>query len=322
MTKNRNRMASESGSLMADVVIVGGGPAGLSAALWCTELGLGAVIVEGGPDFGGQLLRIHNPIRNYLGFKAATGRQMRDHFVAQVADCDFRRLVNISVTEFDFGKKIVTLGDSEKLNARTIILATGVRRRRLEIEGETEFHGKGILESGAKEQASVRGKRVLIVGGGDAALENALILSRHAKSVTVVHRRPELRAREEFVDAATLDPNITFISETSVTRIDGVRSVEFVELKNSASGGRLKVPTDFVLIRIGVGPNSDLARGMLDLDEQGYIIVDRSCHTSVEGIFAAGDVALPLSPTISSATGSGATAAKASYDWIYKQIRL
>jgi len=157
-----------------DVLIIGGGPAGLSALLWCQDLNMSALLVESGDELGGQLLKIYNPITNYPGRFARDGREMAEHFLASLGDLTGRVRLNSKVVSFDAGNILATLESGEVLKARAAIIATGVRRRKLGIPGEDDFVGRGILESGAKDRESVKGKRVAIIGGGDAALENAL----------------------------------------------------------------------------------------------------------------------------------------------------
>lgn len=321
MTKNSNNFSLNSED-QADVAIIGGGPAGLAAAQWCSELGLDTVLIERASEFGGQLLNIYNPIRNYLGVEASNGREMRDRFVAALESRKFIRRLGANVCDIDTENRTVVLAGGERLFARTIILATGVRRRELGIEGEREFRGRGILESGSKDPAAVTGKKVLIVGGGDAALENALILSKYASRVIVVHRRQEFRARTEFLESVKQNPKIDLVTETAISRLAGTSRLTSAELRNLNSGRESSTDVDFALIRIGVEPNSELVKEKLELDNNRYIVTDSQCRTGTAGIFAAGDVANPISPAISTAIGSGTTAAKAVFDAATKRRPL
>ena len=301
-----------------DVLIAGGGPAGLSALLWCAELGLSAILLEKEAEFGGQLLHTHNAIQNYLGIEAANGREMRDSFLRQLENTGIKRLTGAEIVEADLVRKTVTLADGTAISGHAIIIATGVRRRKLMVPGEVEFRGRGILDSGVTAMDEVRGKTVLIVGGGDAALENALILSETAREILVVHRRGELTARREFVKKARESEKIELLFNTQITEIIGKEGVEAVETKHLTSGRLLRMQTDAVLIRIGVEPNTELFRGQIELDDEGYVIIDRNCATSLQGVFAVGDVANRLAPTISTAVGHGAAAVKA----IFREINL
>ncbi|MEQ1923734.1 MAG: FAD-dependent oxidoreductase, partial [Pyrinomonadaceae bacterium] len=213
------------------------------------------------------------------------------------------------VVNLDLQNKSVTLADKRTFTGRSIVLATGVRRRRLGITGEAKFEGRGVLRSGVAEKASVAGKRVVIVGGGDAALENAIILSETASSVTIVHRRNEFLAREDFLSRAEQKPNIDFMKNTAIEAINGDDRVRSISISTD-SGLIAEVPTDFVLVRIGVIPNNELFADTLKTDPHGYVIVDSQAETSVDDIFAVGDIANPIAPTISTATGTAATAIK------------
>lgn len=293
-----------------DVIIIGGGAAGLSAALWCDELGLSCLLLEAEAEFGGQLLRVYNRIENHLGIEARDGRHLRDCFVRKTENRGFTRRLETKISQIDAENKRVILPDGEELSAKNLIIATGVRRRKLNVEGENFFRGRGIIESGKKDAAAVAGKNVLIVGGGDAALENALILAETAKKVYLAHRRKDFRGRAEFLDKITSHQKIKIFTESTVRQIVGGESIESVELQNLHNNEMQNVPVEAVLIRIGVTPNSEILSGKIDLDADGYIKTNSNGETSVKGIFAVGDIANPLAPTVSSAVGTGATAAK------------
>lgn len=299
----------------SDVIIIGGGPAGMTAALWCEELGLTSTLIEEGPRLGGQLHHVYNPIENYPGARAENGLEMLSKFEESLASRNLVSRFGIKVSAVDTLSLEVRLDASSKevWSGRAIILATGVRRRVLGVPGESQFAGRGILESGVRDRESVKGKRVLIVGGGDAAFENAINLSDSASSVAVAFRRSEPSARREFVDAVKGRNNIELLSETVVTEIAGDEMVQRVAIRNSTGRDKF-VPVDAVLIRIGVEPNSELVRGLIDLDELGYIKVDHTGRTSAKNVYAVGDVAYRHSPTLSTAVGSAASAVKAISD--------
>jgi thioredoxin reductase (NADPH) len=293
-----------------DVIIIGGGAAGLSAALWSSELQLKTLLLESGAEFGGQLLRVYNPIKNHLGIETENGRELRDVFVRQIENFQFAARFDTEVKEIDTQNKLILTADNENFSAENLIVATGVRRRRLSVEGEEQFKDKGIIESGKRDSSLASGKNALVVGGGDAAFENALILSETAASVTLVHRQANFRARCEFVEQVKINPKINVLTETIVRKITGSERVESVELESLKSKEIFVRNIEAVLIRVGVEPNTNFLRGKLKLDKQGYIEINQNCQTSVEGIYAVGDAANPLSPTVSSAVGMGATAAK------------
>jgi thioredoxin reductase (NADPH) len=290
------------------VIIVGGGPAGLSAGLWCDELGLDAVLLEAGDELGGQLLWTYNAIRNHLGSMAENGRELQRIFLKQIEKRGFEIRTGSPVTEIDALKKEVKLNDGTVLTSAALILATGIRRRKLNAAGEEKFKGRGIIESGKRDAEKVRGKNVAIVGGGDAAVENALILAETAERVTLIHRRREFRARAEFLEQIRTRPNIEILTDVTVTALLGEDSLTAVELQQN--GLTFIHPTDFVLLRIGVAPNTELLQGQMRLDEQGYCRINSHCQTDIKDVYAVGDVAAPLAPTVSGAVGMGATAVK------------
>lgn len=302
-----------------DVVIIGGGAAGLSAALWCDDLGLSAVILEKESEFGGQLLWTFNEIKNYLGREAKNGLELRDAFVEQTANRAFSKRLSARTAKLNLKDKIVLLENGERLSARALIIATGVRRRILGVEGEKKFKDNGILTSGKRDKNSVREKKVAIIGGGDAALENALILSETASEVTIIHWRGDFRAHAEFVEKAKRNSKIKFSIRSIVKKFIGKKSIEALELEDLQTGETHLLSCDAVLIRIGVQPNTDFLSEELELDGNGYIKIDYLCRTNIEGVWAIGDVANPDSPTISSAAGMGATAVKNIYVWLNQQ---
>jgi thioredoxin reductase (NADPH) len=299
-----------------DVIIIGAGPAGLSAAIWCKDLGLKAIVLEKENETGGQLLSIYNPITNYPGLRAESGRELRDRFLETANYYGVEILLSTEITAIDPEKTSVTTAAGHQFSARSIILATGVRRRRLNIPGETEFLGKGIIESGSRDKELTRGKTVAIIGGGDAALENALILADYAAKVYVIHRRERISAREEFVKHAVASPITEFILDTEVVKINGNDYVESLNLTDHKTGLDWVVPVDNVLIRIGVEPNSELLLGNADLGSASYASTDRFSGAGEPNLYAIGDVANQIAPTIASAAGAGATAAKAVADWL------
>ena len=294
---------------MHDVLIIGAGPAGLSAARWCDELGLDTLMLEQNEEVGGQLLSIHHPIENYPGIRAANGRELRDRFVEQTKDCDLDLWTNVEIASVDLKAKRVVLRSGEELQAIAIIIATGLRRRKLGIPGEDEFVGRGMIESSADREAFA-GKDVCVIGGGDAAAENALLFAEVCPTVTLVHRGKKLRARREFIEQMHTNHCITVFPESVVHRIIGHEHVEAVEIERASAIKPFQMAVQGVIVRIGFEPNTELFREQIDLDERGYVTVDATQETTVTNVFAIGDAASPLAPTISGAVGAGATAAK------------
>jgi len=295
---------------MHDVLIIGAGPAGLAAALWCDELGLDTLMLEQAETIGGQLLSIYNSIENYPGVSVKNGHEFLELLAAKVKAADFDLWTNTAIESVDLKTKRVLLQSGEQLQAISIIIATGVRRRRLGIPGEKEFAGRGLLESASRDREQLAGKDVCIVGGGDAAAENALLLADICPTVTVVHRARTMKARREFTEQMVGHHSITVFPESVVTRILGNTKVEAVEILRKEALKPFQMAVQSVLVRIGVEPNTELFREQIKFNQQNYIVVNGEQETNVANVFAIGDVSNPLAPTISSATGAGATAAK------------
>lgn len=293
-----------------DVVIIGGGAAGMSAALWCDELKLQTLLLESKNELGGQLHIVYNPIENHLGVMAKNGKELNRIFLEQIEKRNFEIRLNAEVKDVNFETKTVYLADGRQVSARAIVIAAGTRRRKLGIEGEDKFQGKGILESGKREAEKVKGKTVAIIGGGDAALENALILAETAAKVYLIHRRKEFRGRDEFISKFNKNTNIQILMKTEVMEICGSEKIESLKLKNCSNGEVFTLNIDALLLRIGVEPNTEIFKTKLKLDKSGYVKINSDCETNVKNIFAVGDVANPIALTISTAVGTGATAGK------------
>jgi len=295
---------------MHDVIIIGAGPAGLSTAFWCDELGLDTLVLEQAEQIGGQLHRVYNPIGNYLGVKTRNGEEFLELFAKDVESSEFDLWTQTAITSLDLKAKRVSLASGESLQSIAIVIASGVTPRELGVPGEKEFVGKGIIESGTRDRQRFAGHDVCVVGGGDAAVENALLLAEVCPTVTLVHRGKKLRARDEFRERLQSTHCITVFTESVLTRIMGDETVQAVEIQRKVGLKPFQLAVRGVLIRIGVEPNTQLFREQLKTDEKGYIKVSSTQETNVPMVFAVGDVSNPLAPTISSATGAGATAAK------------
>jgi len=295
---------------MHDVIIIGAGPAGLSAALWCDELGLDTLVLEQNERTGGQLHSIYGPVENYPGLRAKNGREFFERFSERVDDSEFDLWTDVEIESVDLIAKRVRLRNGEALQSISIIIATGVRRRQLGIPGENEFVGHGIIESANRDRREFAGRDVCVIGGGDAAAENALLLAEVCPTVTLVHRGKTLRARPTFAQQLQGQHCITVFLESVVTGILGNQEVEAVEILRKGALKPFQMAVQGVVIRIGVQPNTELFREQLQLDDRGYALVNSRQETDVANVFAIGDVSCPLAPTISSAAGAGATAAK------------
>ena len=295
---------------MHDVIIIGAGPAGLSTAFWCDELGLDTLVLEQAEQIGGQLHRVYNSIENYLGLKARNGQELLAHFAKDVDAAEFDLWTGTNIASVDLKAKRISLASGEQLQSIAIVIATGVRARQLGVPGEKEFAGKGMIESGARDRQLFAGKDVCVVGGGDAAVENAVLLAEVCPTVTVVHRGKKLRARRELAECLQPNNRVTVFTESVLTRIIGDDEVQAVEIQRKEGLKPFQLAVRGVLIRIGVEPNTELFREQIETDPKGFIAVNSRQETNVPMVFACGDVSNPIAPTISGATGAGATAAK------------
>lgn len=295
---------------MHDVIIIGAGPAGLSAALWCDEMGLDTLVLEQNGEVGGQLLSIYSRIENYPGVRAENGRELCASFAERVEDADFDLWTEVEIESVDLRARRVALRSGEELQAISIIIATGTRRKMLGIPGETELAGRGVMKSGVRDRDEFAGKDVCVVGGDDDAARNALLLAEVCPTVTIVHGGEKLLARPQFVERLRGEHCITVFTNSELRRIIGETEVEGVEIMRGGALKSFQMAVQGVLVRIGYEPNTELFREQLHMDERGYIVITGEQETSVGNVFAVGDVSNPLAPTISGATGAGATAAK------------
>ena len=298
-----------------DVIIVGGGPAGLAAGLYAARMNLKAVLVERGP-VGGQLLNTEL-IEDYPGFESVLGAdlavKMGDH--ARKFGLDTREFQGVSEVDMDAdGAKVVRMEDGSELTAPALILAAGGLPRRLGVPGESEFAGRGVSYCAVCDGAFFRNEELAVIGGGDAAIEEGDFLTRYASKVYIIHRRDQFRAQPVLQERARANPKIEFILDAQVRSIEGgdkvqrIRYVQHGQERELAVGG--------VFIFVGFVPNSSLLKTHADHDEAGYLLTDRDMRTSIDGLWAVGDVRAQLTKQIATAVGDGTTAAVAASQYI------
>ncbi|MFI5282566.1 MAG: NAD(P)/FAD-dependent oxidoreductase, partial [Candidatus Dormibacterales bacterium] len=275
-----------------DVIIVGGGPAGLAAGLYTARMNLKTVIVERGP-LGGQLLNTEL-VEDYPGFESILGSdlatKMADHtrkFGVEVRDFE-----PVKEIDLDGSTKVVRLESGDELRAPALIMAAGGLPRYLEVPGEKEFWGRGVSYCAVCDGAFFKGQELAVVGGGDAAVEEGEFLTRYASRVYILHRRSELRAQPILVDRARANPKIEFIFDARVKEIGGDGKVRVVRYEQH--GHDKELPVGGVFIFIGFVPNSGLFKVHVDHDEGGYVLTDRNMKTSLDGVWGVGDVRAQL----------------------------
>jgi len=300
-----------------DVLIVGAGPAGLSAALWLRDFGLEALLLERERQPGGQLHQIHAPIPNYLTAHGWNGERFAGVALADARAASLEVLVGEPVRRIVV-ERAARRGESptvridrgrERLRGRALLLATGLRRRTLGVPGEKELDGRGVSHSANRDRERYGERPVAVVGGGTAAVEDALLCAAVGCDVTLIHRSGRFRAREDFLARARAESRIRFVTNAEVRAILGKERVEGVRYRRRGARRDDEARVDAVYVRIGWEPETEAARGVVRLDGHGFVRVDGRCRTSAGLVFAAGDVCSPRWPSIANAVGQGSVAA-------------
>jgi thioredoxin reductase (NADPH) len=294
--------------MMYDVVIVGSGPAGLTAAIYTSRAGL-KTLVAAGMLWGGNLM-LTTEVENFPGFEnGILGPELMEQMRKQ-AERFSTELVLENATSLDLKSKPfkVTVGNTVH-EAKAVIIAAGASAKWLGLESETRLRGRGISVCATCDAAFFRNRKVVVVGGGDTALEEAFVLSRVASEVKVIHRRDKLRATKFLQEKAFENPKISFVWNSTVKEILGKNMVEGIKLHNVVSGEESVLDCDGVFIAIGHKPNTEIFKDQIELDAAGYIIVKEQTRTNIEGVFAAGDVTDPRYRQAIAAAGSGCKAA-------------
>ena len=292
-----------------DVLIVGAGVAGLSAALWLRDFGLDALLLEEATQPGGQLHEIHAPIPNYLLGFGWDGQRFAGQALNDARSATLRILVGEPVTRVSARPRWVERRGGDRFSARAILIATGLRRRRLGVPGEEALLGRGVSHSANRDRARFAGKPVLVVGGGTAAVEDALLCAESGSDVTLLHRSTRFRARSDFLERARAHPKIRIVTNAVVTELVGVERLEAVRFRARGKRAVQELAVDAIFIRIGWEPRTERLRGVVRLDRAGYVKAGPGGVTSAPGFFAAGDVCSPRWPSIANAAGQGAAAA-------------
>ena len=303
-----------------DLVIVGSGPAGYTAALYAARANLKTLVFQGF-ESGGQLM-LTSDVENYPGYKdGVMGPEMMDDFEAQAArfGAEMRpdNVERVDLSERPF--KLWAEGEDEPVLARTVVIATGAKAKWLGLESERQLMGKGVSGCATCDAFFFRGKRVAVVGGGDTAMEEASVLAKFADEVLLIHRRDEFRASKIMLARARKNPKITFVTDTTVEEILGENSVDGLRIKSTKTGEEETVEVDGFFAAIGHAPATALFEGQVEMDDGGYVLQKEHTMTSVPGVFAAGDVSDTRYRQAVTAAADGCRAAIDAERWLEEQ---
>ena len=299
---------------MHDIIIIGAGPAGITATIYALRAGVSVTIFDRNL-YGGQAA-ITAQIENYPAIKSITGAMFAQKLYQQAIDLNANILFE-EVTSVDFSDAFQTITTNKNTyTAKTVIVATGVKRRELNCEGEKEFAGKGVSYCATCDGAFFRNKNVVVVGGGNTALEDALFLSNQCRNVTLIHRRDTFRAEKHLVDAVLSRDNITILYDSNVKCIKGNQAVNAIDVYHTKQNQTTTIETDGVFIAIGYEPDNEMVSHYLNVNTEGYIVSNEYCHTNIEGVFVAGDTRTKPLRQIITACADGAVAGVSAVSYI------
>jgi thioredoxin reductase (NADPH) len=293
-----------------DIIIIGGGPAGLTAGLYTARSKMKTLLLEK-MACGGQAALAWT-IENYPGFpEGISGAELMERIRKQAEryglEIERGKVVKVNLSAKK-DEKLIETEEGKEYRAKALIVATGTRPRKLGVPGEERLTGKGISYCATCDGPLFKNKEIVVVGGGDSAVEEALFLSKFAEKVTLIHRREKLRATKTLQERAISNPKLEFLWESTVTEILGETEVEAVKVRNMETGKELILEAKGVFVYIGTLPNSEFLKGIVEMDDGGFIITDENMETSINGIYACGDVRKKLLKQIVTACGEGATA--------------
>ncbi|MBR1476975.1 MAG: thioredoxin-disulfide reductase [Lachnospiraceae bacterium] len=302
---------------MYDLIIIGSGPAGLSAAVYAKRSGLELLVVEGNAMSGGQVLNTYE-VDNYLGLPGIDGFEMGQTF-RKHADKLGVTFKNAQVTSIENkGNVKVVHTRKEDIEAKALIIATGAEHSKLNILGEDKLTGKGVSYCATCDGAFFRGKTAAVVGGGDVALEDAIYLTRMCEKVYLIHRRDELRGAYVLQEELKSLPNAEILYSHTVESINGDAAVSSITIKDVKTGETKDLPTSALFVAVGIHPTNDLVKDILDCDDSGYVLADESGKTNVPGIFVAGDIRKKPLRQIVTAVADGANAVTSALEYLKK----
>lgn len=299
-----------------DIIILGGGPAGLTAGIYAARAKMSVLILDEGMP-GGQLILTHE-IANYPGVGEMSGYQLANTMKQQALKFGCKIRSNIRITNVMLKSEIkeITVNDKDKYNSKAVILAVGGKSRMLNVKGEEEFKGKGISYCATCDGDFFQDKEIIVVGGGNSALEEADSLTKYASKVTIVHQFDHFQAFEHAVETVKQNPKIDFIMESTISEFHGNQKLEKVLIKNLKTGEITEKPIDGVFIFIGYVPNTKSIEGLVEMNDYGEIITNKKLQTNIPGVFAAGDCLEKPYRQVTTAVADGTVAALAAMEYI------
>ncbi|NTW25821.1 MAG: FAD-dependent oxidoreductase [Lentimicrobium sp.] len=301
-----------------DAIVIGGGPAGLTAGIYLSRARLSTLIITDGVA-GGQMILTHE-IANYPGVESISGYQLSNIMKKQAKNfgCVIKGNTSVESMKLEGEVKEVTLSDGQTYTADSVILTPGGRSRTLGVEGEGKFKGRGISYCATCDGDFFTGKEIVVVGGGNSALEEAVSLTKYATKVTIVHQFDHFQAFEYAVEEAKANPKINFIMESSIVRFNGTEKLESVDIKNIKTGEIQDFKTEGVFIFIGYVPNTEFLKGTVNMNKWNEIVVDSEMATSIPGVYAAGDSIVKRYRQVTTAVGDATIAALAASNYIHQ----
>ncbi|MDE7268310.1 MAG: thioredoxin-disulfide reductase, partial [Lachnospiraceae bacterium] len=295
---------------MYDVLIIGAGPAGLGAAVYGARAGLSMAVIDQSPISGGQVLNTYE-VDNYLGLMGETGGGLSDKFREHADKLGTEFIIDEIKSLEDQGEKKIVHGYEKDYEAKALILATGASHSKLGVPGEEELSGMGVSYCATCDGAFFKNRTVAVVGGGDVAVEDAIFLSKICNKVYLIHRRDTLRAAKSLQEKLFAKENVEFIWDSEVREICGTNAVEKIVLYNKKEQKTSELEINGIFIAVGVVPNTELCKDLVEMDERGYIRAGEDCATSCKGIYAAGDIRRKPMRQIITAVADGANAVNA-----------
>ncbi len=299
-----------------DVIIIGGGPAGLTAGIYSSRAKLSTVILNEG-SFGGQVV-MTNEVANYPGVELTNGYMLANTMKKQAKDFGCKLKSNVNITKYDIKGdiKTVELDDGRVFQGKSVIFATGGRPRYLNAPGEEEYKGSGVSYCATCDGDFFTDKEIIVVGGGNSALEEAVSLTNYASKVTIVHQFDHFQAFPSVIEETKSNPKINFIMESKITELKGEDSLKKVNIEHLPSGKNTEINIDGVFVFIGYVPNTTNLDGIINLNENKEIIVDNEMQTSIPGVFAAGDSTAKRFRQITTAVADGTIAALSAAEYL------